>query len=409
MKLFMASDLTTTAGILKRVYDDYVEHQQNLKTHAMDEVGHSLAKFSPSGEGFFGVINDTGNESVGAITENETFRTIDNENYRQYKVLPKINVAPIQFSGLLSKAAEGGEESFAKAVVDALDSARLRILKDENRQFFGLGTGSLTSPGSATASQVTSFSVSSTQYLRANMVIDIYTSTGGTSVITGLRLTDVDKVGGIVYVTGSLTSSIATTNVIVKQNILSTAPSDGKEMMGLRGIVDDSTDLTTFQNIDSTATRIWRGRRIDASSANLTSDLLQRVIDDVGVLSGETPDLILMHPKQRRKYLDIVVPQKRYNDQKLDAGNSKLSFNGIDLMLDVDCQDDTVYALTKSYLRKFEIAPMAMASQDGSDIYLRLSNQDAFQAYWRHYCNFGTSKRSAHGKIVNLAKPTGAA
>ena len=67
-------------------------------------------------------------------------------------------------------------------------------------------------------------------------------------------------------------------------------------MMGLRGIVDDGTELTTFENLSASANLIWRGRRIDASSANLTSDLLQRLLDDVMVLGGDQPDTIIMHP-----------------------------------------------------------------------------------------------------------------
>ncbi len=329
------TNLTSAAGLLKNVYDDYVETTQNLKSRAMDELAKSMAQYSPAGNGYFGAINDYGNETVGAINEEEQFRTIDSEHYTQWKVIPKIMVAPIQFSGLISKAAEGGEESFAKAVVDALDRARIRLLKDENRQFYGYGQGVLANPGASTASQVTSFSVSSTQYFRANQMVDIFTSFGGTSVITGLRLQDVDKTAGIVYVSGSLTSSIATTNVIVKQNILNSAPSDGKEMMGLDGIVDDGTLLTTFQNIQCTSIGeyIWKARRINAASANLTSDLLQRLIDDIRVLGGEEVDKIMMHPQQRRKYLDIVVPQKRYQDGELDTGFKKLEFNGMDLWL----------------------------------------------------------------------------
>lgn len=404
------TNLTSVAGALKRVYDSYIENQQNLKTKAIDAVAKDMRKYNPGGEGYFGSINDYGNETVGAINEEEQFRTIDAEHYSQWKVSPKVLVAPMQFSGLISAAASGDEESFANLVLEGLDRARDRLLKDENRQFFGYGNGVLSAPKGATASQVTTFSVASAQYFRANQVVDIYTSTGGASKITALRLVDVDKIGNVLYISGSLTSSIVTTDVIVKQNILANSPAaDGKEVMGLRGIVDDSTDLTTFQNINATAAGnlIWRSRRIDASSANLTSDLLQRLIDDVEVLSGEDIDMLIMHPKQRRKYLDIVIPQKRFADDKLDAGFSKLSFNGMDLFLDEDCQTDTVYALKKDKLRKFELAPLSMGKQEGSDTYLRLSNFDVYQAYWRHYLNFGTSKRICHGKIIGLALPTG--
>jgi hypothetical protein len=401
----MATDLTSIVGALKNVYDDYVEKQQNLKHRAIDEIAKSLTKYSPGGNGYFGAINDYGNESVGAITESESFRTIDNENYVQWKVTPKVLVAPIEFSGLVAAAADQDEESFVGVVVDALDMAKERLLSDENRQFYGLGTGALASPTGSVASNLTSFTVDSVQYLRPNMVIDIFT--GGSKTVASKRISSVDHVNGIIYLSTSLGAAISSSDILVKEHIRDSAPSDGKEMMGLRGIVDDATDLTTFQNVDSSLNREFRSRRIDASSANLTSDLLQRLIDDVAVLSGEEPDKLIMHRKQRRKYLDIVVPQKRYMDGKMDSGFEKLQFNGMELWLDKDCQDNTVYAIKLDKIRKFELAGLEMGKHDGSDSFLRKINQDAFQAYWRHYCNFGTSKRNAHGKITNLAKPAG--
>ncbi len=399
------TSMSTIAGGLKRVYDDYIENQQNLKARASDEIGKSLTKYSPGGEGYFGAINDYGNESVGAINEAEQFRTIDSEDYQQWKVSPKVLVAPIQFSGLVAAAAKGDDESFANLVIEGLERAKDRLLSDENRQFFGLGTGALAAPAASLSAAVVSFTVDSTQYIRKNMMIDIFS--GAVKTVDSMRVANVDRANNVVYCATSLGVTVDTSTVIVKENIRDSAPSDGKEMIGLRGIVDDSTDLTTFQNLRADQIFEWRSTRINASSANLTSDLLQRLLDDVQVLSGLDPDMIIMHPKQRRKYLDIVVPQKRYTDQKLDSGHAKVSFNGIDLWLDKDCQQDVVYAINKSKLRKFELEAMALGRHEGSDSYLRLSNYDVYQAYWRHYCNFGTSMRRAHGKIVSLAAPNG--
>lgn len=402
----MATDLSSISGALKQVYGQY-NTQQNLKHKALDVIGKSLTKYSNGGQGYFGAINDYGNESGGAINETQVFNSIDNEDYKQFKVTPKVIVWPIQFSGLVAAAANEDEEAFANVVVDALDMAKERMLKDENRQFFGLGTGLLANPAGTVASTATSFSVDSAQYLRANMVIDICTANSSVEVISSARISQVDKVNNIVYLATSLGASITTANQLVKENVRVSQPSDGKEMMGLRGIVDDSTDLTTFENISALDNFIWRGRRIDASSANLTSDLLQRLLDDVDILGGDAPDTIIMHQRQRRKYLDIVVPQKRYADQKLDAGFDALSFNGKDLFLDEDCQVATVYALTRKHIQKYELEAIGMGRYDGSDTFLRAVNQDVFQAYWRHYCNFGSGKRNAHGKLVGLATPTG--
>jgi hypothetical protein len=399
------ADKAAVAEVLKRVYDNYVIDMQNLEHRAIDEIGKSSKNYNAGGEGFFGAINDEGNESVGAISETESFRSIDAESYQNWKVIPKVLVAPIQFSGLLAAAAQGDEESFANAVVRELDQAKERLMSDENRQFFGKGTGLLCSPSAAVASDLLSFTVDSTQYIRPNMVVDIFN--GATKTVDSKRISRVDRQNSVVHFATSLGTALTATAEMVKENIRDSAASDGKEMMGLRGIVDDSTDVTTFQNLDASSLDIWRATRIDASSGNLTSDLLQRLEDDVALLSGSEPDTLIMHRKQRRKYLDILVPEKRYMDGKLDAGFSKLSFNGKELWLDKDCQDATVYAIKKSEIRKFEVSPLALAGHEGSDKYLRLSNQDAYQTYWRHYCNFGTGKRNAHGKIVSLAKPSG--
>lgn len=398
---------TTTAvsGVLKNVYDNYVAQMQNLKHRTIDEIAKSSKNYNAAGNGFYGAINDKGNESVGAISETEAFRSIDNENYVQWVVTPKVLVAPIQFSGLLAKAAEGDVESFANAVVRELDMAKERLLSDENRQFFGLGTGLLCSPAQATASNLTSFTVDSAQYLRANMVIDFYDAASRT--ISSKRVSKVDRANSIVYLTTSLGTAITATTEMVKENIRVSAASDGKEMMGLRGIVDDSTSLTTFQGIDATSVSAWQSVRINASSASLTSDLLQRLEDDIAIVSGEEVDLMIGHRKQRRKYLDIVTPEKRFMDGKMDAGFQKLSFNGKDLFLDKDCQVDTIYMGKRSELRKFEVAALEMAGHEGSDKFLRLSNQDAYQTYWRHYANFGIGQRNTWGKIVSLASPSG--
>ncbi len=403
------TNMTSIAGGVKRVYDKYIQSAQNLSAKASQEIGKSAQNYNPGGEGYFGAINDYGNESGGAINEEETFRTIDAEDYQQWKVTPKVMVWPIQFSGLVASAAQGGDESFANLVVDALDRARDRLLSDENRQFLGAGTGQLGAPSASLSAAATLFTVNSVQYFRKNMVIDIYS--GATLTVAGVRITYVDRVNSIISTAVSLQVSVDTTTQIVKQNIRVSAPADGKEMMGLGGIVDDSTTLTTFQNLDATKIYEWRSRVINAASANLTSDLLQRLIDDVGILDpdGEEPDMLIMHRQQRRKYLDLVVPQKRYADGDMDTGFKKLSFNGLDLFLDKDCQTSAVYAIRKDKIRKFELEALGMGRHEGSDVFLRLVNQDVYQAYWRHYCNYGTSSRLSHGKITTLATPTGVA
>jgi hypothetical protein len=399
------ANMTTVANVLKRIQQGGVERQQNLKHKSIDLIAKSSKKYNAGGQGFFGAINDYGNESGGAQSESEAFRTIDSENYQQYKVLPKVLVWPIEVTGLMAEAADSDEESFADAVLQEVESAKERLLADSNRQFFGIGTGALCSPAGNVISTALSFSVDSAQYLRKNMVVDVFN--GATKTVDSKRISNVDKINNVVYFATSLSVALITTDVMIKENIRDSAASDGKETMGLRGIVDDGTDLTTFENLDASSLLEWRGVRTSASSANLTSDMLQRLLDDVDALSGEEPDTIIMNKKQRRKYLDIVAPEKRYMDQKLDAGHSKLSFNGIDLFLDKDCQDDTVYAINRKHIHKYEVSPLKMGGVGDAPEWLRATGYDKYEAFWRQYINYGTDRRNCHGKIVSLARPSG--
>lgn len=403
-----SASMSSLAGLLKRIQEGEVVDQQNLEALSFDEFSKSGKKYNAGGKGFFGAINDYGNESVGALNETEQFRTIDSENYQQYTVVPKIMNGPIEITGLAVEASDDNVEAFAEGLLKEIQGAKKRLRKDMNRQFFGSGTGTLAVPAQNVVSTSTSFTVASAQYLRKNMVIDAQ-SNGNNNSISHNRILNVDKVNNIVYLTASVGVSMITTDQIYKENIRVSASSDGKEMMGLDGIVDDSTLLQTFEGLDASALYEWRAVRINAASANLTSDLLQRLQDDIATLGGEDPDTIIAHKLQRRKYLDLVVPEKRFSDLKLDAGFSKLSFNGQEFWLDIDCQRDQVYAIKRSRIYKFEVAPMAMGGLDDSGTWLRTSNFDKFQAYWRQYVNMGTDKRNAHGKIVSLAVPSGIA
>lgn len=390
---------------LKRVYDLYAKETQNLKHQIVDTLGKSSKKYSVDGEGFFGAINDYGNEAVGAINEDERFRTVDTEHYAQWKVTPKVLSAPIEFTGLFAEAAKDDDASFAAAVMKDLERAKDRLLADKNRQFFGMGTGLLCSPTATVASNLTSFTVDSTQYLRRNMVVDMFS--GATKTVDSIRISRVDSANNVVHLATSLGAQVDATVEIVKENIRDSAASDGKEMMGLRGIVDDGTDLTTFQNIDASANDEWQSIRIDADSANLTSDLLQRLEDDVRIASGEEGDTYIGHVKQRRKYLDIVVPEKRYMDGKMDAGFTRLTFNGKEFLLDKDCQSNTIYLIKKSEIKRFSLKDLSLVGHEDSGNYLRIAGYDKYEAAWIEYGNLGTGSRKCHGKIVNLAKPSG--
>ena len=399
----MAALKSNQSEILKNVYDKMIVEAQNLSADLLDKISKAAERPKTGGAQFVIALNDYGNESAKAINEDDDFGTTTSEHYINPVVNAKITVAPFSMSGLARAVSEGDDMAFAQVAAQEMKRSKDRLRATENRMLFGYGTGLLATQVGAVSGQT--ITVDSVQYLRVNMIIDICTAGSATETASSVKISAINPSTKVVTLVGTISSALDT-NEFVLENTRASQPSDGKEMMGLRGICDNGTDVATFEGISVSGKPVWQATRTDASSASLTEDMLQQLIDDVAIRSGEDVDTLVTHRKQRRKALDIATPQKRYNDGSLALGHKDISFNGLSLFLDKDAQPDTIYAFPLKQLLMFEIEPIKLGREDGSDVFLRTTNTDTFQAYWRHYANFGVRKRNCFGKLVSLAVPT---
>lgn len=401
----MAALSSNQQEILKNVYDKMVVDAQNLKPALLEKISKAAERPALGGKGFIISVNDYGNEAAKAINENEGFGTINQEHYANPSVIAKVMIAPFEFSGLAKAISEGDDMAFAQIAAQEMKRSRDRLRATENRMLYGYGKGTLATAAADISGQTVI--VDSVQYLRLNMVVDVCATGAATEHASSVTISAINPTTKVVTFVGTV-SSVVNTDELVLENCRASAASDGKEAMGLRGIIDDGTDLATFQGITVSSALYWQSVRNTASSASLTEDLLQQLCDDVNIRSGQEIDTLVMHPKQRRKALELALPQKRFADGILGLGHSKIEFNGMELFLDRDCQPTTVYGFPMKELLLFEIDAPKLGREDGSDIFLRTSGYDVFQAYWRHYANFGVRRRNALGKIVSLAEPSGA-
>jgi hypothetical protein len=172
--------------------------------------------------------------------------------------------------------------------------------------------------------------------------------------------------------------------------------------MGLQGITDDQTLSTNFQGLSRATYETWRGTIVDASSAALTADMLQRSADKGERRSGQLVDTIVSNRVQRRSYLNLTIPQKRFMSEKLDAGFQVLEWNGIKWLVSFECQTDKLYMYPKRLLKKYEAYPIKLDDSNGSTL-TRIPGTDTIEAYYKHYCNVGTWYPNAFVRIDNLA------
>jgi hypothetical protein len=191
-----------------------------------------------------------------------------------------------------------------------------------------------------------------------------------------------------------------------KHNVRVSAPTDGKEIAGTTLIIDDGTVATTYNGLSRTTYPILRGNVIAGGGVNLTNDLLQRSSDEVSIVGDGRIDMLISRHGQRRKYLDLVTPDKRFLDDKLDRGYQYIYWNGMKWYIDVDAPKAEIIGLTTKYLERFEIRGIHLAD-DNNSILKWDGTHDSYIAYYRAYSQVASLKPNAHFRLTGLNEPAG--
>lgn len=399
------TESSTLDGLLKRFYGSDFTDQQQLVPDFLETVPAAPEK--PGGEDGavrFGVGLQI-RQSGGAQNQNEQFRENESGTKKQFVISSKINIWPVEITNFAIETSKSADHAFMSGLDREMKEALTMMKKDENRQCFGYGMGVLALVnGAITGSTALVVDTPGTQYFFPGMRIDIVTAlSGGTLEASNVKISSVASNGTDLTLATAVT--VSNNSYIVRAGMLTSNPTDGKEMMGLEGIADDATLFTTFQGLSRSTYPQLYGSITDASSAALTSDLLQRGADKVERLSGKTVDRIVSHRNQRRQYLSLVTPLKRFMSDKLDSGFQVLEWNGIGWLVSHECQNNNVYLYNKAMVRKFNTLPIKLDDSGGSTVH-HIPRTDTIECYYKHYGNLGTYHPAAVGKIENLATLT---
>lgn len=394
-----ATILSDLDGLLKRHYSgDFIATQQQTDPDVLSLF--STAPEKPGGEDGairFGVRMQR-RQNGGAQNQNEQFRANETGVRKQATIAAKINIWAIELTGFAITLSKAQVDAFVSGLEDEFEDALAMFKKDENRQIFGNGTGILTTvTAGVTAS--TTVTVPNVQYLFPGERIDIVTS-GGVKEASNVQITAINE--STLTITLNQAITVSTASSLYRAQIADNAPTDGKEMMGLRGLSDDNEDFTTFQGLSRATYTVWQGSVTDASSSQITNDLLQRMVDKGERRSGRVIDTIISHRNQRRQYLNVVTPLKRFQDDDLDSGFKALEWNGMRWLVSHDCQRDTVYGFPRKEIQKYEAFGVKLDDTGGTTVY-HIPRTDTYESYYKHYANIGTKYPASIVRLQALA------
>jgi hypothetical protein len=397
-----ATILSDLDGLLKRHYSgDFIATQQQTDPDVLSLF--STAPEKPGGEDGavrFGVRMQR-RQNGGAQNQNEQFRANETGTRKQATIAAKINIWAIELTGFAITLSKSQVDAFVAGLEDEFEDALAMMKKDENRQIFSNGLGTLTTITTGVTASLTVV-VGNVQYLFPGERIDIVTAGG---VVEASNVLISSFVESTKTLTLAQTITCTTGSSVYRAGVYLNMPGDGKEMMGLRGLSDDNEDFTTFQGLSRATYSVWQGSVTDAGSVQITNDLLQRMVDKGERRSGRVIDTIISHRNQRRQYLNVVTPLKRFQDDDLDSGFKALEWNGMRWLVSHDCQRDTVYGFPRKEIQKYEAFGIKLDDTGGTTVY-HIPRTDTYESYYKHYCNIGTKYPASIVRLQTLATLT---
>jgi hypothetical protein len=418
------SELST---LMKTVYGPRVEQQQNLAAMMYKKLSTSTVRFGGNDWQFPARMVNT--QSVGArgyrVSLPEPILNIDVTARVRHKFL----YGTFDIAGPDIEKGKGNVNAFVNSLTDKMSSLVDMTLKDMNMQTYLDGTGVRATLSGAGAAGV--LPVDQVKFLRVGMQVNIVSGVDGATLRGGTAGdSDASDTAGTYFqkrftiiainpATPSITvaagaplaavqpTSAATGDFVIRHKAI------GSELTGLAAINDDGVNnagANVLQDIDRAANPLWRAKVFSSATGprDLTLQLLQQAIDIPEIVSGRRVNMLVGSYNARDRYLQLLVPQKRFTDLKMDGGFQVLEYNGRDFLVDVDCPDDTVHLLSRETIQKFGLFDLQFVEQTGGILkHDSLSAGDVFYGFLRAICNFGTTQANGNAKVVSITVDAG--
>ena len=400
--------------ILKDVYGD-INEQINNATPALDGIKSTARNITQvGGLGVKFVAHVGRNTGIGARAEDEDLPEAGNQQYVDGQTGLKSFYGSVRLTGQVMAQASQNYQTFADVTAEEIERIRDDIAKDQNRQVFGDGTGTLASITVAPSASVT-VTMDNVKYLHTGMRVDVVdisaTAGSATPVVLNtagyLTITGINKTTKVVTFSAAVTAAVG--DAIVRSNSTATSVVNNwkKEWTGFDAIVDDSTAL---HGIDPATTPAWAAHLRDISSGGVAQQITEE--DMIGMVTdiaedGDKPDVIWTDHGSWNGYWKALEDKRRYvNKVDLDGGNRGLGFatmfGDLPFKADFDAPDGKMWFINSKKVNLNTNRGWEWIDEDGSK-WKQVPRRDAFIAYLRNYSEISTYRRNTHGCITGIA------
>jgi len=402
----MAQNLSNFDAALKIDYLPVIRNQLNNSSILLNKVQRN--ERDVTGKEWKMVAHYYRNSGVGAGDET-TLPTAGQQKYLNPTDTVAYNRARIQVSGPVMAASRNDKGAIVRALDSEIQGATRDMKKEINYQLNNDGTSRRCLINGDPGAEGTTMTVDApgSNYLYDGMVIDIIADDSGVATDTDVTITTVDSATSCT--TSAIDTGVADNDWVIRANShdgAGVAASDSYEMMGIKGIADDATYVTTLHGLSRSSYAWWKCSTFtndDNSGTNrdLTLDLIQEGMTAVEK-NGDTVKLILSGPDLRDSYAALLVADKRFvNTLELDGGFKALEYSGVPWVSDVDVQPNTIFFLNTDRLFIMQMGDWDWMDEDGA-VLSRVSGSDAYEAALFWYADFATDRPRSHSFLRDV-------
>lgn len=159
----------------------------------------------------------------------------------------------------------------------------------------------------------------------------------------------------------------------------------------------------------------WTSYAVNAGGVDLTSQLMDELIQSVEDRGGVTVDTLFFPSAQINQLVNLGTKELRYNvdnpngigKRAIDLGFTTYTYGGRTIIKDKHIRNDRIYAMDLDAMAHFVAIPLSMADDEAGQwtrvIGTSASIADAIAALMRIYHQIGILQRSATGVMTNLS------
>lgn len=399
--------------ILKEVYGDAVYDQLNSETRLLNRFEKSKTA-QWSGRQFIEALRIGRNHGSKAAAESGLLPVAGRQDYENLTIPMKRCYGTIQVTGpFMAEVRDGG--AFVDGVAAEIEGLVKDMQEDAERMMWGFGQGTLALVNDDNTGGNTTFAVDApggiagsfngARFIAPGMVLAFHAASPSNNTPLAIRTVSAVAADGSTITVPSVDETEAPDNGKITRGVTRNGTLEGSwdiEPMGLVGMIDDGTFVSTFHGIDRTAIPKFKSN-VFPSVGNLDEIILHRGQDQADENAGVSPDWWMCHHSVHRAYLAHLLPDRRFTgdqanrpDGGIVGGGAKKELTWSDHPIEKHryAPYGKLYAVDSSVCKRYASEEGKWIDEDGA-ILRKVSGVDEFEAHYRRFVNFSVMQSNS--------------